>query len=334
MIAPKRLGDTAPEISVVIPVYRCTPCLRPLYDRLVATLEAIGDDFEIVLVDDRGGDGAWPLIEELAECDGRVRGVRLSRNFGQQVAITAGLSASRGAWVVVMDCDLQDPPEVIALLRAKAREGYEIVYGRRKNKPTTFARRLTARLYFKALNVFTGARLQGEFGSFSLISRKVVDAFLRVRDRDRHYILVLHWLGFDWSSVDYEPAERHAGESSYSFVKLLRHAADGVFFQTTVLLRWIVYFGFVLATLGVLFAAYLIAARLTGNALPGWTSIAVITLIGSGSIITTTGITGLYIGKVFEQVKDRPLFVVDTSTDGWREDESRGRAPAGDSVRG
>jgi dolichol-phosphate mannosyltransferase len=214
-----------------------------------------------------------------------------------------------------MDCDLQDPPEEIPRLYAKATEGFDIVYGRRVRKPTTFVRRMTARLYFRALNVFTGAGIQGEFGSFSLISRKVVDGFLRFRDRDRHYVLILHWLGYDWAAVDYVPSERHAGESSYSFRALVKHALDGVFFQTTVLLRWIVYLGFVLAGLGALFACYLVAARLTGNLLPGWASIAVIMLLGSGFIIISTGVTGLYIGKVFEQVKGRPLFLVDSTTD-------------------
>jgi glycosyltransferase involved in cell wall biosynthesis len=312
--AANRLGGAAPEISVVIPVFRCTPCLRPLHARLIAALESIVDDFEVVLVDDRGGDGAWEAIQEIAEQDGRVRGVRLSRNFGQHAAITAGLSEARGAWAVVMDCDLQDPPEEIPRLYAKAREGFDIVYGRRKSKPTTLVRRLTSRLYFKALNVFTGAGIQGEFGSFSMISRKVIDGFLRFRDQDRHYLFILHWLGFDWASVDYAPSTRHAGDSSYSFSALLKHGLSGVFFQTTVLLRWIVYFGFVLAGIGALFAAYLTVARLAGSAFPGWTSIAVIVLLGSGFIITATGITGLYIGKVFDQVKDRPLFIVDETT--------------------
>jgi polyisoprenyl-phosphate glycosyltransferase len=300
-----------PQISVVIPVYRCTSCLTPLYERLVVALEDLVDEFELVLVDDRGGDGAWETIAELSRRDGRVRGVRLSRNFGQHAAITAGLAAARGDWAVVMDCDLQDPPEEIPRLWAKAAEGYDIVYGRRKSKPTSPGRRLTARLYFKGLNVFAGAGIEGEYGSFSLISRDVIDGFLRFRDQDRHYLLILHWLGFDWAAVDYEPALRYAGQSSYSLSSLLRHGLDGIFFQTTVLLRWIVYLGFLLSTLGGLLALYFTVARVTGSAYPGWTSIAVILLVVSGFIIVSTGITGLYIGKVFEQVKERPLFVVD-----------------------
>lgn len=313
--SPARPEAAHPAISVVVPVYRCTPCLAPLHERLVATLEPLGQPFEIVLVDDHGGEGGWEMIAELASSDPRVRGVRLSRNFGQHLAITAGLSAARGRWVVVMDCDLQDPPELIPQMYAKALEGFDIVYGRRKRKPAPLARRALARVYFKMLNLFTGAGINGEFGSFSLISRKVVDGFLRFRDRDRHYIFILHWLGFDWAAVDYEPSARHAGESSYTFRTLLRHGLGGVFFQTTILLRWIVYLGFLLAASGLGFAAYLVVARLTGNSMPGWTSIVVITLVVSGFIVTSTGITGLYIGKVFEQVKDRPLFVVDRTTD-------------------
>ncbi len=300
-----------PEISVVVPVYRCTACLRPLTDRLVAALEPLGETFEILFIDDRGGDGAWEAISELAREDGRVRGVRLSRNFGQHAAITAGLAEAQGRWAVVMDCDLQDPPEEIPRLWAKASEGFDIVYGRRKLKQTTVLRRLAGRAYFKALHVFSGVRIEGEFGSFSLISRKVIDGFLRFRDKDRHYVLILQWLGFEWAAVDYEPAVRHAGKSSYTFTSLIKHALGGVFFQTTVLLRWIVYLGFLLATIGGLLAVYFVIARVVGSAYPGWTSIAVLTLLGSGFVITSTGITGLYIGKVFDQVKDRPLYLVD-----------------------
>jgi glycosyltransferase involved in cell wall biosynthesis len=300
------------RISVVVPVYGCTPCLAPLHQRLRAVLDELVDgDFELILVDDRDGQGAWEAIGELAVGDSRVRGLRLSRNFGQHAAITAGLAAARGEYAVVMDCDLQDPPEEIPRLYAEAMAGYDVVYGRRRAKPTSFHRRLAARIYFKGLNLFTGAGIQGEFGSFSLISRKVIDGVLSFRDQDRHYLLILHWLGFDWAAVDYEPSTRYAGKSSYSLGSLIQHALDGMFFQTTVLLRWIVYFGFALATLGALLATYFTIARIVGSAYPGWTSIAVIMLLASGFIITSTGITGLYVGKVFEQVKGRPLYVID-----------------------
>jgi polyisoprenyl-phosphate glycosyltransferase len=302
-------------LSVVIPVYGCEPCLVSLASRLVGTLESLVASFEIVLVDDRDGSEAWTTIGRLAGEDSRVRGIRLSRNFGQHAAITAGLKAARGSWVIVMDCDLQDPPEEIPRLWAKAQEGFDIVYGRRAFKHGNAPRRLAGRMYFRLLSTFSGNDIEGEFGTFSLISRKVVDGFLHFRDQDRHYLLILRWLGFDWAAVDYEPAARTVGRSSYSFGRLIRHAMDGVFFQTTILLRWIVYLGFAFSLFGVLAAVGLVAAKLNGTIYPGWTSMAVISLLGTGFMITSTGVTGLYIGKVFDQVKDRPLFLVDRTTD-------------------
>jgi polyisoprenyl-phosphate glycosyltransferase len=300
-----------PVLSVVVPVYGCRDCLMHLHDRLTAVLSQLVRDYEIILVDDRAADDAWPEIERLVEFDPSVRGVRLSRNFGQHAAITAGLSHAQGDWVVVMDCDLQDPPEKIPDLYAKALEGYDIVFGRRTHKPTGPTRRLLASLYFRCLRMFTGSHIEGQYGTFSVISRKVADAFLALKDQDRHYLLILNWLGFDTVAVDYEPAVRYRGRSSYSLPQLIEHALDGVFFQTTVLLRWIVYLGFFLASLGGALAVYLLAARVFGHAYPGWTSIVVLTLALCGFIILSTGITGLYIGKVFEQSRERPIFVVD-----------------------
>jgi glycosyltransferase involved in cell wall biosynthesis len=307
--------STVPELSVVVPVYGCAGCLRDLHARLGPAIERATASYELIFVDDGSDDGSWELISELSRADPRVHGYRLSRNYGQHAAITAGLQKSSGGRVVVMDCDLQDPPEDIPRLYAKASEGYDIVFGRRRSKPTSWHRRALASLYFAMLNRFTGANIDGQQGTFSIISRKVVEAFLQFSDRDRHYLLILRWLGFSNAVVDYETAERAHGPSSYSMGALVKHAFDGVFFQTTVLLRWIVYLGFVLATAGAFSAVYLAYARVVGNAAPGWTSLAVFTLTIGGFIIISTGVTGLYIGKVFEQVKGRPLFVYDSEVE-------------------
>src|SRR5215212_8738335 len=215
-----RNGGT-PELSAVVPVYGCRDCLQVLHARLSAALSDISPDYEIVLVDDRSPDRAWDVLEGLAERDPHTVAIRLSRNFGQHAAITAGLTEARGDWVVILDCDLQDPPEDIPRLYAKALDGYDIVFGRRKEKPTTWWRRQTARMYFRGLSVFSGASIDGQYGTFSLISRPVVDAFLRFKDKDRHYLFILYWLGFRTTSVDYEPAPRLAGESSYSLRTLI-----------------------------------------------------------------------------------------------------------------
>jgi dolichol-phosphate mannosyltransferase len=304
------------ELSVVLPVYRCAECIRPLHRRLSATLRDLSPACEIIFVDDRSPDGAWSILKELGGEDPSVRALRLSRNFGQQAAITAGLAASRGRWTVVMDCDLQDPPEMVSELYAKAQEGFQIVLARRREKKHSFFRRLAARLYFKFIAVFLGVRISGEYGSFSIISAKVREAFLRVPDRDRHYLPILFWLGFKYTSIDYVHEERHAGESSYSLRALIRLAVEGVFFQTASLLRWIVYVGFGVATAGLMLAVALIVLAIVVNPPPGWTSIAVLLLLVGGFIIVSTGVTGLYIGKIFQQVKNRPLYLIDEEIGG------------------
>jgi glycosyltransferase involved in cell wall biosynthesis len=303
------------EMTAVVPVYGCRDCLEVLHARLTASLQEITPDYEIVFVDDRSPDGAWEVLEGLAERDPHTVAVRLSRNFGQHAAITAGLEASRGDWVVVLDCDLQDPPEEIRRLYAKALEGYDVVFAQRRRGGTSGFRRLGSRLYFRAMNVFAGASFE-DAGSFSIVSRQVVEEFLRFKDRHRHYLLMLLWLGFDTASIEYEQSARHAGKSSYGVRGLLGHALDGLFFQTTVLLRWVVLLGFGLSALGLIFALYVIVAKVTGSLLPGFASLAIFTLIIGGFIIVSTGITGLYIGRVFEQVRERPLFVVDSVVGG------------------
>lgn len=301
-------------LSVVVPVYGCADCLEALYRRLTPVLEACAASFEIVLVDDCAPDGAWKVIVRLAGQDPRVRGVRLSRNFGQHAAITAGLAECSGEHAVVMDCDLQDPPEAIPQLYELARAGHEIVLGRRKRKKQSLFRRLAASVYFRLLGAVSGHRFDGEYGAFSVISRPVIDTYLRFRDRDRHYLLILYWLGFDATAIEYDHAPRHSGQSSYSLRTLLRHAFHGLVFQTTVLLRWIVYFGFLVSVAGVLLAAYLIFVSFFRTPPPGWTSLAVLILLIGGFVIMSTGVTGLYIGRIFEQVKDRPLYVIDKRT--------------------
>ena len=315
-----RPQSRAVEISVVVPVYGCRDSLRALHERTSAVLRSLTDAYEIVLVDDCDRQGSWEVVSELARADPAVKAFRLSRNFGQHAALTAGLAQCSGRWAVVMDCDLQDPPENIPELYRKALDGNEIVLARRKQKKHSLFRRVAARVYFKLMNALTTVRLDGEFGSFSIISRKVIDAFLRFRDQDRHYLFILNWLGFRTATIEYEQAARHSGESSYSLTHLIRHALDGLFFQTTVLLRWIVYVGFWVSLAGFLLTLYYIYLYLAYSVYPGYTSIVVLILLIGGFIIMSTGVAGLYIGKVFDQVKGRPLYVIDQAiVDGKRQ---------------
>lgn len=310
---------------MVVPVYGCEGCLRALHARLRTALSHITRSFEIVLVDDRSPDGAWDTILAMARKDQSVRGFRLSRNFGQHAAITAGLAQSRGRWTVVMDCDLQEPPEEIPRLYAKAQEGYDIVYTRRTGRPPSRVRAAAGRTYMRLRRFLLGTGDATNAGTLSIVSRKVVDSFLTLRDKDREYLIVLEWLGFRHATVEIARAERYEGRSSYTPGRLLRVAVEGMFFQTTILLRWIVFLGFFVALAGVLLAAYYVYTYFTDTPLPGYTSLAVLLLLLCGFMIVSMGVIGLYVGKVFEQVKGRPLFLIDrevvdgTETEAFRQ---------------
>jgi glycosyltransferase involved in cell wall biosynthesis len=307
------------DLSVVIPVYGCDSCLTDLCDRLQRAIEPLTDDYELIFVDDRSPDGSWTVLQGLAQERPALRLVRLSRNFGQHAAITAGLFESSGRRVVVMDCDLQDRPEDIPRLWAEAEKGYEVVLSRRRRRSQSLLRRLTGHLYYRLRNVLVRTDMYTNYTNLSMISRKVVEAFLTLRDKDRQYLLIVDWLGFEQTTVEVDPADRRAGNSSYNWRRLVKVAVDGMFFQTTVLLRWIVYVGFSLALLGALLASYTLIVYAFGRPLPAWTGLPVLTLLLAGFIIISTGVAALYIGKIFDQVKGRPLYVVDTKVVGGEE---------------
>jgi glycosyltransferase involved in cell wall biosynthesis len=297
-------------LSVVVPVYGCSDCLVALHTRLTDSVAGITDGYEFVFVDDRSLDDGWSVLERLAAEDQHVRAFRLSRNFGQDAAITAGLSSARGDWVVVMDCDLQEAPEDIPRLWAAAGEGYDIVRTTRRGWRHSAFRRATSRAY-RSLTLETDVR--PDYSNLSLLSRRVVDAFLTLRDRDREYMIALDWLGFDSTTVEIEHHERHAGESGYTLRRLIRVALDGMFFRSTVLLRLVVLLGFVIALIGVIVAAFEVADYFieAQKRVPGYTSLAVLLLVLAGFIIVSVGVVGLYVGRIFEQVKNRPLFLID-----------------------
>jgi dolichol-phosphate mannosyltransferase len=303
------------ELSIVVPVYGCADCLVALHDRLTASVSEVTDRYELVFIDDRSRDDGWGVLQRLARADAHVRAFRLSRNFGQDAAITAGLAQARGAWAVVMDCDLQEAPEDIPRLWAKAREGYDVVRTTRRGWRHSPVRRWTSRLYRK-LTLETDVR--PDYSNLSLLSRRVIDAFLRLHDRDREYMIALDWLGFDSTSVEIEHHPRHAGESGYTFARLARVALDGVFFRSTVLLRVVVLVGFLVALAGIVLALFEVVDYFAEvhRTVPGYTSLAVLLLLLAGFIIVSVGVVGLYVGRIFEQVKNRPLFLVDAEAEG------------------
>lgn len=304
------------KLSVVVPIYNCADCLRALHERLSAALRKLNLDYEIVFVDDRSPDNAWAVIVELATLDPAVTAIRLSRNFGQSAALTAGIARASGDWIVLMDCDLQDRPEDIGRLLEKALEGNEVVFTRRTNRDQSSFRRLAAGAYFRIRNRVLGVDVPRDLGSLFLMSRKVADVFLSIKDRDRQHGLILAWLGFEHTAVEVAHDSRYAGRSSYTLRKLVVVALEGVFFQTTILLRWIVYFGFAVAIAGVVLSVVVVARYFTVDPLPGWTSLMVLVLLLGGVILVSVGVAALYIGRIFEQVKERPLYVIDEAVSG------------------
>ena len=310
---------STPHISVVTPVYGCAASLDELYLRLRKTLEQVSENFEIIMVDDASPDEAWEKIVTLAKDDQRVKGIRLSRNFGQHRAITAGLDFVNGEWIVVMDCDLQDQPEEILKLYQKAQEGYDVVWGQRLERKDSAPKRLSSHLFHLVYNYFTDYDKDSSIANFSIVNKKVIREVRRFREQNRNFPLFVNWLGFKTATIKVEHARRSAGKSSYTFRKLIEMAIDNIVSQSNKPLRLSIKFGFTLSILSILYAIYLIIRYLTwGVPVAGWTSVMVSIFFIGGLLFANMGVLGLYIGKIFDETKQRPLYTIDTIT--WSAD--------------
>ena len=307
-------------ISVVTPVYRAEGCLEELYRRLVAALSGITQDFEIVMVEDCGGDRSWEIIRELARRDPRVKGIQFSRNFGQHYGITAGLDHCDGDWVVVMDCDLQDRPEEIPRLYARAQEGYDVVLASRGVRADSTAKRLGSWLFYRLFSWLADIDYDGSSGNFRIISRKVVAAFRQMREQLRFFGGQVKWMGFPTASIEVRHDERFAGPSTYTLAKLLRLATETIVAYSDKPLRLSVRFGFALAAIAFCFGIYIVVhAVLYGSPIVGWASLIVSFYFIGGVIIAILGMIGIYLGKTFDEAKKRPLYIVmHTTFDGGR----------------
>jgi dolichol-phosphate mannosyltransferase len=302
------------HVSVVIPVYKAEKCLYELYARLKESLEIISEDFEIVLVEDCGGDRSWEIIQELAQQDIRVKGIQFSRNFGQHYGITAGLDYCNGDWVVVMDCDLQDRPEEILKLYGKAQEGYDVVLAKRKNRQDGFLKRLTSKIFYQVFNYLADLQYDAEVGNFRIISRKVVSNFRLMREQLRFFGGLVDWMGFPTISVEVQHDSRLEGQSTYTFTKLWKLATDTIIAYSDKPLRLSVKIGFIIAFLAFLGGIYLIIKGvLFGIPVAGWSSLIVSIYFLGGVIISTLGIIGIYLGKTFDETKKRPLYLIRNS---------------------
>ncbi|MBR4670375.1 MAG: glycosyltransferase family 2 protein [Butyrivibrio sp.] len=300
------------DISVVIPVYGCREAVPELYKRLAATLEAQGKSFEIIMVDDHCPQRSWEEIEKLCEADERVVGIRLSRNFGQMRAITAGLEKSVGDLVVVMDCDLQDRPEFLPQFLAKIEEGYDIVYSKRKDRKDTFIVKALSRAFYAVYNKLSDMKYDFEVGNYSIARRKVVDAFLEMKEQNRDYIMFLMWLGYKDTTIEIESDERFAGKSSYTFGKKVNLAVSLITAQSNKPLFLAVKGGFIISCASLLFLVYLLIRYLVVRDFDmGWPSVIAAIYLMGGLVLSALGVVGIYVGNIFAESKGRPIYVID-----------------------
>ena len=300
-----------PHISIVSPVYRGEKMVAELVRRNVESVSTITDDYEIILVNDASPDNSWDEIVKQCALNPKVKGINLSRNFGQHYAITAGLSYAKGDWVVVMDCDLQDRPEEIPNLYRKAMEGYDIVYARRMNKKFGYWKKLSSTLFHKMYDWLSGMKTDESIGNYGIYSKKVIVEYNKMKETSRSFGSLLFYLGFKSSVIEVEHAERLDGRSSYSIRKLLKLSFDVMISNTNKPLKFAVVLGFMMAGASFSLALYNIIAKLVGwIEVQGYTTTIFSIWFVGGVLLVMLGIIGLYVGKIFDQVKERPLFVV------------------------
>jgi dolichol-phosphate mannosyltransferase len=306
-----------PEISVVAPVYnQRAETLIELVRRLSASLSTITDDFEIILVDDGSVNDAWLTISDMARGNPKVTGFHLARNFGQHVAITAGLDHADGKWVVVMDADLQDRPEVIPELYAKAQQGYDVVFVNRAQRPESFFYRIIAAFFYLILNGLSGQDHNRLQGNFSIVSANVVRAFRLLRESGRFYGGILRWVGFRHGSISAWRAAPEGGQTSYSFFKRVRFALGVIISFSTRLLYVSIVIGLMMAVVSFVMAGFIVIDKILYPEYPlqGWPSVMTAIFFTAGVTNVAIGLTGIYIGQILQQTRGWPLYVVAATT--------------------
>lgn len=300
-----------PKFSVVSPVYRAEQMVDLLVDRIKTVLEQITDNYEIILVEDCGPDNSWQKIVENAQKDERIKGIKLSRNYGQHYAITAGLDHSRGDWVIVMDCDLQDRPEEIPRLFAKAQEGYDVVLAKRYQRKDGYFKKLFSKVFYSVLSYLTGASIDHTVANFGIYSRKAIDAICKMRESIRYFPTMVRWVGYKSSSIEVKHAERAAGSTTYNIRKLFRLALDIMLNYSDKPLRITVQLGMAISIVSFIAAIIMVIRAVQGKIhVLGYASLIVSVWFLSGLIMLTLGVMGLYLGKTFEGVKRRPIYLI------------------------
>jgi glycosyltransferase involved in cell wall biosynthesis len=303
-----------PKLSIVLPIFNEEAVIPELDRRLrafLADLPDVGAAWEVVFIDDGSRDRSRELLEALAQSEPRYKLILLSRNFGHQLAMTAGVDRAEGDAVVIMDADLQDPPEVVAHMLAKHREGFDVVYAvRRKREGESLFKRATAAAFYRIMRALVRVDFPVDAGDFRLMSRPVVLTLRALREQHRFVRGMVAWVGFRQTAVTYERPARFAGETKYPLRKMLRFALDGITSFSVVPLRMATWLGVGAGLLSLAVAAWAVYARLEDQVVPGWTTIMILVGMASSAQLVMTGILGEYVGRIYEEVKRRPLYVV------------------------
>ncbi|OYY77031.1 MAG: glycosyltransferase [Sphingomonas sp. 28-62-20] len=302
-----------PALSIVVPCYNEAACLDILHARVSAAAQAaVGDDYEIVFVNDGSKDASWPVMQRLAAGDSHLIAINLSRNHGHQLALTAGLDLCCGQQIMIIDADLQDPPELLADMRATmAAEQADVVYAvRRKREGETFFKKLTAAAFYRVLDRVTDTPIPLDTGDFRLMSRRALDAFLSLPEQARFIRGMVAWIGFRQVPFLYDRAERHAGETKYPLAKMIRFALDAVTGFSTAPLRFASHAGLALTGASLLLFVYIAIGFFTGSAVQGWTSTMLVVVLLGAVQMFVLGMIGEYLGRLYVESKRRPLYLV------------------------
>ena len=304
------------KLSVVSPVYRAELVLDELVERIAKSVPSEFNSYEIILVDDFSPDKSWNKIVEISNNNSNVRGFKLSRNFGQHYAITAGLNQVSGDYVVVLDCDLQDQPEEIEKLFNESQKGFDIVLARRYERKDSFYKKTVSKLFYKTLSYLTGTKQDATVANFGIYSKKVIDEVVKLEEKIKYFPTMVKWVGFSTSYVNVEHASRSEGKSNYNLKKLLNLALDIILAYSDKPLRLIIKFGLSIAMISFLMVFYVLYEKFTGKvSVSGYASLIISIWFLSGCLLTTLGVVGLYIGKIFEGVKNRPSYIIEKSTE-------------------
>lgn len=299
-----------PKYSIVVPIYNEIEVLPVLVERLTSVMDQTGEPWEVVMIDDGSKDGSAEKMREVCAADPRYRSIFFARNFGHQIAVTAGMDYALGDAIVVIDADLQDPPETILELIAKWKEGYEVVYAvRGEREGETWFKKASAAAFYRLIYKITDVDIPLDTGDFRLLDRKVVDVMGRMREKHRFLRGMSSWIGFKQIGVTYHRAKRYAGQSKYPFKKMIKLAWNAITGFSYIPLQFATYFGFIVAALAIVLIPIVVILRLMGTELIGQATTLISTLFLGGVQLICIGIIGEYLGRIYDEVKARPLYV-------------------------